>query len=433
MRAAVALVVVAACAPACTSTPSSVPSRPAQPAIAPPASPPVAPAVSEGPLAFETAAGSFLVDAGTPAWLRERVTTDVARSFELYAARLGPLSPPKATVHLSFGTRPHGRSIGGEAHPGNLVVMRLELEPEAAGGQDAALRLAVDELVAHEAAHLWLDPHTAGGKSLLWMHEGLPDAFALRALRAMGAMSDAQYRAALSNVASECAMWLSDPRADLSDLPPGHGRAAYVCGATVGLAVEAALASAQPGADLLSYWLAVLARPVPPTLAHAFFAPLSSNAKQRDVAAAMDVLVAPPGEPRLDGMLRRALGEASLHLADRPNGPFPEDYEQHASVPATSALLPPACAAALTFDGDSEVLPRVATEGACPGLAKGDRLESLAGIPLGPKGATAWDAGYASCQSRHAVDVGVRGTTVTVPCGPAARPRPAYFDVQGAP
>ncbi len=96
-------------------------------------------------------------------------------------------------------------------------------------------------------------------------------------------------------------------------------------------------------------------------------------------------------------------------------------------------MLPSACAAAFTFDGDSEVLPRVAFDGTCPGLAKNDRIETLAGVPLGPRGATAWDAGYASCQSRQAVDVGVRGVTVSLPCDPAARPRPAYFEVQGAP
>jgi len=431
VRAAVALA-VAACASGCASPSSRVPSRPAQPIAAPAAPPPIVPAASEGPLTFETATARFFVDAGTPAWLRDRVTTDVASSFGFYTARLGPVSSPKATVHLSFGTRPHGRSIGGEAHAGNVVVMRLELEPEAAGGKDVALDLAVDELVAHEAAHLWADPYVGGGKSLLWLHEGLPDAFALRALRAMGAMSDAQYRTAVSDAASECAMWLSDPRTDLSDLPPGHTRAAYVCGATVGLAVEAGFASAQPGADLLSYWLAVLARPVPPTATHAFFAPLTLIPAQRDAAAAADVVVS-SREPHLDAMIRRALTEAGLRLGDRPSGPFPDAYEQHASVPAASALLPLACVAALAFDGDSEVLPRVALDGACPGLVKGDRLESLAGIPLGPKGATAWDAGYASCQSRRAVDVGVRGTTVTVPCDPAARARPAYFDVQGAP
>ncbi len=404
----------------------------ARPPPPPSTSPVPSTSTSPSPSSFETAASTFLVDPGTPAWLRERVTEDVARAFEFFTARLGPLSPPKATVQLSFGTREHGLSIGGEAHAANVVVMRLELEPGAASGKDAAVRLAVDQLVAHEAAHLWTDPYTFRGKSLLWMHEGLPDAFALREVRAIGAMADAQYRAAVSDAASECAMWLSNPRTSLSDLPPGHARAAYVCGATVALAVEAGFTSARPGGDLLSYWVAVLARPVAPVASHAFFAPLTLIPERRDAAAAADVVVT-SSEPRLDAMLRRALTEAGLQLVDRPTGPLPQDYEQHASVTATEALLPLACASALVFDGDSEVLPRVASEGACPGLAKGDRLESLAGIPLGPKGATAWDAGYASCQSRHAVDVGVRGTTVTVPCNPAARPRPAYFDVQGAP
>ncbi len=167
------------------------------------------------------------------------------------------------------------------------------------------------------------------------------------------------------------------------------------------LAVEAGFTSARPGGDLLSYWLAVLARPVAPVASHAFFAPLTLIPERRDAAAAADVVVA-SREPGLDAILRRALGEAGLQLVDRPSGPRPEDYEQHASVPAVEALLTSGCVAALTFDGDSEVLPRVAIDGACAGLAKNDRIETLAGIPLGPKGASAWDAGYASCQGRHA-------------------------------
>jgi hypothetical protein len=226
-------------------------------------------------------------------------------------------------------------------------------------------------------------------------------------------------------------MWLSVPR-EFSDSLPRPSRAPYVCGSTVALAAETSWASARPRADLFAFWRAVLAQQGVWPLA--FFAPISHDAKKLEVAMALDAVAAGVGMgPAAEPVLRHALTEAGLTLAERTTGPFPDDYEQHASAPAVVALLPSACAAALTFDGDSEVLPRVAIDGACPGLAKNDRIETLAGVPLGAKGATAWDAGYASCQSRHAVDVGVRGNTVSVPCDPAARPRPAYFDVQGAP
>jgi hypothetical protein len=423
-----ALVVLAACG----SASPRVASPPAHPSTAPSAPPPITPATSEASPPFETTTASFLVDAGAPAWLRDRVTADVARSFDFYAAKLGPLPPPKATVHLAFGTRPHGLSIGGEARPGNVVLLRLELEPGAADGTDGALRLAVDELVAHEAAHLWADPHTAGDESQRWMHEGLPDAFALRALRATGAMSDAEYLAALSEAASECALWLSDGQPLTAATRPGHARAFYVCGSTIQLIAEAACRRRDPTTNLFALWRAIFDEGQRDSGEASFFGTLNTRGGPDAMRGVLTLVRHGSTDPWsfLRDLLLRAGVSTGVHL---DGSATPMAYEQHASVPAASALLPLSCAAALAFEGDSEVLPRIASEGACPGLAKGDRLESLAGNPIGPKGATAWDAGYASCQSRHAVDVGVRGNTVTVPCDPAARPRPAYFEVRAAP
>lgn len=381
---------------------------------------------------FETEAASFVVEAGVPTWLRERVTRDAASVAAFYSSKLGALPGPKLAVHLSFGTREHGKSIGGEAREGNLIVMRVELQPAVARAHDAATLLGIDELVAHEAGHLWAGPHASGENSPRWIHEGLPDAFALRAVRGTGAMSDADYGTALSEAASECAMWMVAPRSESRTPLPPQSRSSYVCGSTVALAAESSFASARPGADLFAYWLAVKAPPLQGPWPLAFFSPIAFEAKKPNLAAALQ-LVVDGGGRKVGDTLRGALIEAGLRLSDRPTGPFPDDYEAHASIPAVEALLPLDCAAMLQFEGDSEVIPRVIRDGACPGLAKNDRLETLAGVPLGPKGATAWDAGYASCQSRHAVDIGVRGNTVSVPCNPAARPRPAYFEVQGAP
>lgn len=422
MRAKGALALVAA---ACSREPAPAPAPLATSAA-------TAPAAEDAAAPPETAQARFVVDPGVPRWLRDLVTGDVARFFAFYEARLGPLTAPKPTVHLSFGTREHGRSIGGEARPGNLVSIQLELEPDAAGGPDAAARLALEALVAHELAHLWTDPPAGPWLGVRWMREGLPEAFALRALRGTGAMSDASYRAALSESASECAMWLTKSAVSLSAPPPGYLRAAYVCGSTAAL-VEDAVRTGDAGSwGLLAAWREWRDRSDGGVDSGAFFDPRAADPAARRAGMIATLMTA----TQLDAnpaIIRGALKRVGLDAAERTGSPFPDDYEQHASIPAALALLPPACAAALTFDGDSEVLPRVASDGACPGLARNDRIETLAGVPLGAMGATAWDAGYASCQSRHAVDVGVRGTTLTVPCDPAARPRPAYFDVQGAP
>ncbi len=407
MRAAFALVVVAACSRSSTPPePASIPS-----AATGSASAKGAPSAAALPPRFETTAATFVVDPGAPAWLPDQVSADVSRFVTFYGSKLGPLPSPKPTVNLSFGTTTHGHSMGGQARPGNVLALKVELTTDAGAGLDEGERSTFEGLIAHELAHLWTDPAAGDGLHAKWIREGLPDAFAQRALRGTGVMSEDAYRLARSESAAECAMWLTKAGLDLAAPPPGHVRAAYVCGAAAASAAEAAYARKTPGADLFAAWKAWRA----------------GSDGGAGATPLLDLRATTPAG------LRSSLKQAGLDVVEHPGAPVPGDYDSHASVPAVEALLTAACVGALAFDGDAEVLPRVTIDGACPGIASGDRIESLAGVPIGATGAKAWDAGVAPCQSRHAIDVGVRGKATSVPCDAAARPRPAYFDVTGGP
>ena len=377
----------------------------------------------------ETAGFVGVVDRGLPEWMRRRVSADIARLFALYADRFGALDGPKATVFLTFAARDHGTSLAGGVLRPHLLALDLELSGAGLTGNGTTL-LALDRLVAHEAAHFWNDDQHSrgGGPSAAWLDEGSADALATRALHATGVLDDAAYRDTLSQAASECALWLAVGEPLTASTRPGHVRAFYVCGSTLGLIAEAVVQRRDPRADLFTFWRAVFdeGKPV------------------YDEATFMRVLDRLGGDPRVTEAVRhlvhdhledstRALRDALLlaGLATTiATGPLPGDYEQHASIPEMDALLPRACAQALAFDGDVEVRPRVGADGVCPGLASGDVIDSVAGFPVGPRGATSFRQGAASCRARHVVDVvTARQEHLALPCDPDARAAPDYFEL----
>jgi hypothetical protein len=374
-----------------------------------------------------------VVDRGLPDWIRGRVSADIPGLFALYADRFGPLDGPKAAVFLAFAARDQGMSLGGGVLRPHLLTLDLELSG-AGLGENGATRLAIDRLVAHEAAHFWnADQHaSAGGPSAAWLDEGGADALAARALHATGVLDDRAYRDTLSQAASECALWLSAGEPLTASTRPGHTRAFYVCGSTLSLIAEAAARRRDSKADLFTFWQAMFEEGRPAYDETTFLRVLDRLGGDPRVTAAMRHLV----HDRIDDptrALRDALRLAGLATTIASGAP-PADYEEHASIPEMDALLPRACVQALTFDGDVEVRPRVGADGACPGLASGDVIDSVAGFQVGPRGATSFQQGAASCRTRQTVDVvTARQAHVTLSCDPHPRPAPDYFELTEVP
>lgn len=382
----------------------------------------------------ETAGFVGVLDRGMPDWMRSRVSADLPHLFAFYAQRLGPLDDPKPTVFLTFATREHGVSLGGGVLEPHLVTLDLELDATRLSESSSTL-LDIDRLVAHEAAHFWNDDQykRRGDPGSAWLDEGSADALAVRVLHATGVLDDAAYRGVLSEAASECALWLSGGEPLDALTRPGHSRGLYVCGATVSLVAEAAVRRRDPGADLFTFWRAVFDESKPTYDEATFFRVLDRLGGEPAVGSAVRRLV----HERLDDparALRDALRLVGLETTVGSQETLPPEYEQHGSIPEMDAILPRACARALTFDGDTEVRPTVGADGACAGLSRGDRLESVAGVPLARQGGTSLQRAYAACRATHVVDVvTAKGERVTLPCEPQTKTAPSYFELTRAP
>ncbi|HEX3343229.1 MAG TPA: hypothetical protein VHS09_01600, partial [Polyangiaceae bacterium] len=382
----------------------------------------------------ETAGFVGVLDRGMPEWMRSRVSADLPSLFAFYARRLGPLDDPKPTVFLTYAAREHGVSLGGGVLEPHLVTLDLELDATRLA-DSSSTRLDIDRLVAHEAAHFWNDDQhrRRGDPGSAWLDEGGADALAVRVLRANGVLDDAAYRAALSEAASECALWLSGGEPLDALTRPAHSRALYVCGATMSLVAEAAVRRRDPGADLFTFWRAVFDEGGPAYDEATFLRVLDRLAGDPAAGRAVRRLV----HERLDDpgrALRDALRLVGLETTTGAPEASPPEYEQHGSIPEMDALLPRACARALTFDGDVEVRPTVGADGACPGLSRGDRIERGAGVPVARQGGTSFQRAYAACRARHAVEVvTATGVAVTVPCDLQTKTAPSYFELVRAP
>ena len=380
----------------------------------------------------QTAGFTGVLDRGMPARMRDRVSEDLPRLFALYGERLGALDGPRPAVFLTFGAREHGVSIGGGVLRPHLVTLDLELDPAQLSDQQGTL-LRIDRLVAHEAAHFWNDvQHTRGSSaSAAWLDEGGADALAARALYAAGVLDDAAYRGILSEAASECALWLSGGEPLTALTRPGHARALYVCGSTLSLVAEAAARRHAPAADLFTFWKAVFDEGKPAYDEATFVHVLDRLGGAPAITAAVRRLV----HDTLDDptqAIRDTLRLAGVETAVVSQRPLPEEYEQHGSIPAMDALLPRACARALRFDGDVEVRPVVDADGACPGLAKGDVIEAMAGIPVAARGASSLQTAFAACRERPDVEIVTAARArVTVPCQRRAKVAPSYFEIVG--
>ncbi len=372
-------------------------------------------------------------DRALPGWLRRRVAGDLPRMLALYRAKLGPLEGARPTVYVSFAARARGHSLGGGTLDPYVLNIDLELGPELLDETHPETLIEVDRLVAHEAAHFW-NSHRhrhSDEPGSAWMHEGTADALTLRALRAIGTLDDDAYRERLSRAASLCALWLAtDPVA--SSTRAGHSRAFYECGSTLDLVAEAAARRRDPSADLFTFWGAVFAEGKPTYAEADFLAVLNRLGGDHEVTLGVQRLIHEPSRNPTQA-LRNLLHRVGLETTVS-HGPFADAYEDQGAIPAVTALLPAECVRGLAFPGNSGVKPRIAADGACPGLAKGDVIDSLAGVPLGRRGATAFAKGYASCLARRTVDVvTTKKLRVKLPCAPDPRAPPGYLTLAKLP
>jgi hypothetical protein len=211
------------------------------------------------PPVHDTPSGMAVVDGGMPAWLRDRTLSLAPQVFAHYTARTGWQLGQRPTFFLSYGTEtdPGALSFGGGTLEG-VVQLDARMGSRFAGQEDPLVWEKQARLLAHEAAHLWLDQQfrPADGASP-WLDEGGADAWALRALLDLGVVTRARFRQIVSEDAAECIRLLEGgPLTDAAR--EGRWVATYRCGEVANLLTEAAGARREPPWDLLQFWGQVL-------------------------------------------------------------------------------------------------------------------------------------------------------------------------------
>ena len=203
----------------------------------------------------ETPLGLAVVDGGLPPWLRERTLSLAPRIFAHYALRTGWQLDERPVFLLSFGRAPDPGSLsfGGGSLAG-VVQLDARLGSRYATGEDPTVWERQARLLAHEAAHLWLDqafrPAEGAGH---WLDEGGADAWSLRALADLGVISRERLREILIEDLGTCMGELeAGPLVELERA--GRWRAVYTCGEVASFLAEAAGARRDPPWNLLQFW-----------------------------------------------------------------------------------------------------------------------------------------------------------------------------------
>lgn len=243
-------------------------------------------------------AGLAVLDRALPAWIVEDVDAMFPKLIVYYTERFGRAAPFTPFVLFSFnGSDAGGTHAQGSVLPG-LLYLRLDGSAwfEASARNRAGLRWTL----AHEAAHFWnyvnRDPDGAQ-----WLHEGSADAFAYRALQALGHMDAAAVAAKHDAALARCLRDLGDDAVNVAE----HREidVAYSCGLVMALYTEAALRQRDAGADLFSFWRALLDE---------------SGADGYTQALYLATLAALSGEPKAAAWLGQFADHAAKDRADLP-------------------------------------------------------------------------------------------------------------------
>ena len=250
---------------------------------------------------LETPLGLAVVDRGMPAWLRDRTLMFALQVVGHYTVRTGwrlETVPPSSSPTGGRTTRVRSPSAAGRSTAWCSSTRRIG--SRFATVQDPVVWERQARLVAHEAAHLWLDQlfRPADGTSR-WLDEGGADAWALRALLDLGVVDRNRFRQLLREETAECLGLLQEgPLATAARA--GRWKALYRCGQLASFLTEAAGSRRDPPWDLVQFWGQVF---------------YGARGGVYDEALWFDTLLGMPGGARSAGVVRRLVGQPDASLA----------------------------------------------------------------------------------------------------------------------
>jgi hypothetical protein len=368
-----------------------------------------------------------VVDTGMPQWLRMPIESILPRLFDYFADQTGVPLDSRLPVFLVYGelAASESVSIGGGARSGVHIDVRLGSKFRTE--RDPRLIEEVMWTTAHEAAHVWhgqLYSNAVPGAD--WMHEGGSDAFAGRALVALGELTVERFIERASEDASFCALGLQGEPLKAS-ARPGRYMNFYKCGATMALLTEGAMRRTQPDASILQFWGAVFrAAPSRRYEEALYFRTLAPFDPGDEIAQALRLLL---DEPIADSAALLISTAARVGLTfERATPPPKSDYDRVVAQRALQAIAESDCAEGVAVAGAGRSM-RIRRPASCRTLSPEMAITALAGSTLELDASGAYDAARAACANSAEIDVTVSGESapLRVRCNRPLPDRPPYL------
>lgn len=189
-----------------------------------------------GPLAPAPGEGiAMVLDPALPAWLRGELIRSTGATMTRFAEWLGPHEGGTPSLFVSWRGPTRGMtSMGGSALPGQIV---MAFEGDQIVNETTSVRDGARVFIAHEAAHFWLGNIVRYGPIAdMWITEGGANLLAQRMIAAVDPAYDPKPK--LAEIVRACAGFAARPVASAAER--GENDAFYMCGATFGMAAEAA-------------------------------------------------------------------------------------------------------------------------------------------------------------------------------------------------
>lgn len=358
---------------------------------------------------------SYLGDSNSPDWVVAEIDRLTLPLMQYYGNRTGYQLGRLPLIFLSFDPY-SGWGARGGVLPGQvqLSIGGSEWRSKSNEHTDRFRRL-----LAHELAHLWNGDlfQNAGEDGQSWMHEGGAEAFALRALRDGGHMTESRYRSLHTEAINECTSGLSGSALVESDAFRRFQNY-YTCGTAINLLAERMTAGRQ--SSLFSLWGEIFRRTAGSNRysSHVFFRAVQDNAPSPAAAAQLRALVH-ERLPRPDRYLYDLLREHGVEVENQfENAPL--WFVRSANRRLVSELVRQNCGGNIEDSGEALA---VSAPGECPYLRSGDRVVRVEyGIAFDDP--NLYETYQKSCVERGHVTVHIEGRgPVALPCpGPVERP-----------
>ncbi|HEX4925991.1 MAG TPA: hypothetical protein VFV50_18000 [Bdellovibrionales bacterium] len=365
---------------------------------------------------------TYLGDARSPDWVAQEIERLALPLIQYYSSQTGYPLARAPLVFLSFDPYSSWGARGGVL-PGQVQL--------SIGGSEWRARSPehvnrFQRLLAHELAHLWNGDlfQNAGEDGQSWMHEGGAEAFALRALRDGGHLSETRYRDLHTEAINECTAGLSGVALVESDAFRRFQNY-YTCGTVINLLAER-MSAARAG-SLFRLWGDIFRRASGGRYSsHTFFRAVEDAASVVQAGGQLRALVH-ERLPRPDKYTFDLLREYGIEVENRFES-APLWFVRSSNRRLVSELVRQNCGGQIEDAGEALA---VSAPGECPYLRSGDRvvrLEYVAGLD----DPNLYEIYVQSCTQRGQVSVQVEGRgPVALPCQ-AVLEKPVYAVWTGA-